>query len=186
VNGGAGGAAGWSTGGMAGIGGSAAGGPAANAIKGTWGNDQLAPVVSALWIGMPSNPAQSGGGPVVYLFSAPVTCDMLSQSNWPGMFESSKQGNQVTQVTSLIIGTTMAGVSVPVAAWPAPNAVQAMIVALSFSGSASDTYATGSVSLTSYVDGVSVDGTVDLSRDWGDEKGTFHAVFCPTGKSPSW
>jgi hypothetical protein len=167
---------------MAGTGGGAAG----NAITGSWGKEPLGAVVSALWIGMPSNPAQSGGGPVVYLFSTPVTCDMLSQSNWPGMFESMKQGNQVTQVTSLIIGTTTPGVPVPVSAWPAPNAVQAMIVALSSSGSASDSYATGSVSLTSYVDGVSVDGSVDLARDLGAENGTFHAVFCATGKSPSW
>jgi hypothetical protein len=49
-------------------------------------------------------------------------------------------------------------------------------------GNPDDTRATsGTVTLTSYMKGASVDGTIDVKFPTGSAKGTFHATWCPGG-----
>jgi hypothetical protein len=130
--------------------------------------------VAAYWIGTPDNAAETGGGPFVYLFSGPVTCaDISAASGWVTTIPAG------TQVTEMLIGTTTTGTAVPAAAHAAANAVEANYAT---GGSTTETRATsGSVTLTAYTKDVAVDGTVDLTFPAGSAKGTFHAVWCPTG-----
>jgi hypothetical protein len=159
-------------------GGSEAGGgdsaAAANSVSGTYGTDAVKPVETAYWIGQPSNPAESGGGPFIYLFSGPITCSALSQGS--GWLTTIAAG---TQVTELIVGTTSVGTPVSAASHAAPNVVEANYA---YGGSSNETRATsGTVTLTSYSKGLAVDGTLDLTFPVGSAKGTFHATWCATG-----
>ena len=143
-------------------------------VSGMFGTVAITPVMAAYWVGMPSNPAESGGGPFVYLFSAPVACDVLSHgSGWRAQLPAG------TQVLELIIGTTMTGVAVPAAAHAAANVVEANY---SFAQTTTESRATaGSVTLTAYVAGASLDGTMDVTFPVGSAKGGFHAVYCAAG-----
>jgi hypothetical protein len=50
-------------------------------------------------------------------------------------------------------------------------------------GATGETRATsGTVTLSSYAAGVAVDGSVDVQFPVGSAKGTFHAIWCPTGR----
>jgi hypothetical protein len=143
-------------------------------LTGKYGTDPIAPIVAAYWIGIPDDPNETGGGPFVYLFSGPVTCaDISGASGWVTSIASG------TQVTELLIGTTTVGTAVPATAHAAPNALEANHAV---GGSSVETRATsGSVTLAAYTKDVSVDGTVDVTFPDGSAKGSFHAVWCPTG-----
>jgi hypothetical protein len=145
-----------------------------NNITGMYGTEPIKPIVAAFWIGMPGNPSESGGGPFIYLFSGPVSCADLSQgSGWVTKIPNG------TQVLELIVGTTSIGTPVPASAHAAPNMLEANYA---FGGSATEARATsGNVALTAYSNGVSADGTVDLTFPSGQAKGSFHAVWCASG-----
>jgi hypothetical protein len=143
-------------------------------LTGTYGGAAILPVVAAYWIGKPNDPTESAGGPFLYLFSGPVTCDDLSHgSGWRARIPAG------TQVLELIVGTTKTATPVPAAAHAAADVVEANY---SFGGSTAEARATsGNVTLTAYVAATNVDGTVDLTFPSGSAKGTFHAVYCATG-----
>lgn len=143
-------------------------------LTGTYGTDAIKPVVAAYWIGQPGNPAESAGGPFLYLFSGPVSCDDLSHgSGWRARIAAG------TQVLELIVGTTTTGTPVPAAAHAAANVAE---VNYSFGQTTTEARATaGNVTLTAYAAAASVDGTIDVTFPMGSAKGTFHAVYCATG-----
>jgi len=155
-------------------GGSDAAAMGSGSLTGTYGSGPIEPIVAAYWIGIPDDANETGGGPFVYLFSGPVTCaDISGASGWVTSIAAG------TQVTELLIGTTTVGTKVSAAAHAAPDALEANHAA---GGSSAETRATsGSVTLTAYTKDVSVDGTVDVTFPDGSAKGSFHAVWCPTG-----
>jgi hypothetical protein len=140
-----------------------------------YGSASIEPIVAAYWIGMPDNANETGGGPFVYLFSGPLACaDISAASGWVTGIPAG------TQVTELLIGTTTLGTPVQAAAHAAPSALEANYAA---GGSTAETRATsGSVTLTAYTKDSAVDGTVDVTFPAGSAKGTFHAVWCATGR----
>lgn len=144
------------------------------ALTGEYGTEPITPVMSAIWIGIPGDATESAGGPFIYLFGGSVTCNQLSKAD--------KWGDTVpagTQVLEIIAGSTTAAVALPAS----PNA-GANVSEVNFihGGNADDTRATsGAVTLTSYVKGASVDGTIDVKFPTGSAKGSFHAMWCPGG-----
>jgi hypothetical protein len=155
-------------------GGSDAGGTGSGTLTGTYGSTPVAPIVAAYWIGKPSNPAESGGGPYVYAFSGPVTCDDLSHgSGWIARLPAG------TQVLEMIIGTTTTGTAVNAAAHAAPGVAE--INYATATSSNESRASTGSVTLSAYAAGDSVDGTVTAMFASGSVSGTFHAVYCANG-----
>ncbi len=143
-------------------------------LTGAFGTDPTKPVVAAYWIGMPGSPDESGGGPFVYLFSSPVTCDELSKAS--GWVAGVPAG---TQVLEMIIGVTAAKASAPASAHAGANVAE---VNYFFGQTTAEARAvSGGVTLTSYTKGVAVDGTVDVTFPMGTAKGTFHATWCPGG-----
>jgi hypothetical protein len=144
------------------------------ALVGEYGTEPIKPVMSAIWIGIPGDPSESAGGPFIYLFDGSVTCNQLSKAD--------KWGDTIpagTQVLEIIAGSTTSGVALPAA----PNA-SANVAEVNFihGGNPNDTRATsGTVTLTSYVKGASVDGTIDVKFPTGSAKGMFHATWCPGG-----
>ena len=153
--------------------GDAGGTGGAGSITGTYGADAIKPIVAAYWIGLPGDPNESGGGPFLYLFSAPVTCDDLSKgSGWAPSLPAA------SQALEMIVGVTTTGT----AAAASPHAGAGVVEANYFGPTSSESRATsGSVTLTSYVKDVAVDGTVDVVFPSGSAKGTFHATWCPGG-----
>lgn len=144
-------------------------------LTGNYGGTPIAPIMAAYWVGMPSNPAETGGGPFVYLFSGPVTCAQISAAS--GWVTTLPAG---TQVTELLIGTTSTATPLSAVAHAAPNGVEANYAT---APSATESRATsGTVTLTSYTPGTAVDGSVNVTFPMGNAMGTFHAVWCPTGK----
>jgi hypothetical protein len=78
----------------------------------------------------------------------------------------------------VIVGVTSTGT----AASAAPHAGAGVAEVNYFGPTTAESRATsGSVSLTSYVRGASVDGTVDVAFASGRAKGMFHATWCPGG-----
>jgi hypothetical protein len=149
-------------------------GTGSGSITGTYGTQTIAPIVAAYWIGKPGNPAESGGGPFIYLFSEAITCAELSQGS--GWVTSIASG---TQVLELIVGTTTTGTAVQAAPHAAPGALEANYA---IAPSATESRATsGSVTLTAYVPGSSVDAMVNVTFPSGSAQGTFHAVWCASG-----
>jgi hypothetical protein len=149
-------------------------GTGGGSITGTYGTQPIAPIVAAFWIGKPDNPAESGGGPYVYLFSGPVTCADLSKGT--GWVAGLPAG---TQVLELIVGTTTTGAPVQAAAHAAPGAAE---INYATAPSTTESRATsGTVTLTAYAPMASVDGTVTAMFPQGSAQGTFHAVYCATG-----
>ena len=144
-------------------------------LAGMYGTAPIAPIAAAYWIGMPDNANETGGGPFVYLFSGPVACsDISAASGWVTGLPAG------TQVTELLVGTTAVGTAVNAAAHAAPGALEANYA---MGGSSAETRATsGSVTLTAYTKGSAVDGMVDVTFPAGSAKGTFHAVWCATGR----
>jgi hypothetical protein len=143
-------------------------------LTGTYGAAPIKPVVAAYWVGKPGNPAESGGGPFVYVFSGPVTCDDLSHgSGWVARLPPD------TQVLEMIIGTTTVGTAVPAAAHAAGGAAE---INYALAPSSTESRATtGSVTLSAYNAGASVDGTVTAAFPMGSVTGTFHASYCANG-----
>jgi len=127
--------------------------------------------VTGVWVGKPTNPNENGGGPFVYLFTAGVTSQTISNgSGWLPKLPPGSQGME------MIIGTTKEGMSVPVGmAGPGRAEVNYFL-----SGSEHNSKS-GTVTVTAYKAGMYVEGTVDVMFPFGSAKGTFHADWCPTG-----
>lgn len=142
-------------------------------VTGNYGADAIKPVVAAYWVGMPGDPSESAGGPFLYLFSTPVSCNDISKAS--GWAPSLPAG---TQAMEMIVGTTATGVAAP----SAPHAGAKVSEVNYFSPTSPEARAvSGSVTLTSYVKDVAVDGTIDVMFPSGNAKGTFHATWCAGG-----
>jgi hypothetical protein len=153
--------------------GDAGGVAGSGSLTGTYGTDAIKPIVAAYWIGKPGDPAESGGGPFIYLFSEPVTCDAISKgSGWAPSLPAA------AQVLELIVGVTATGTAAAASPHAGPNVAEVNY----FGQTSTEARATsGAVTLTAYVKDVSVDGTVDVTFPAGNAKGTFHATWCPGG-----
>jgi hypothetical protein len=152
-----------------------AGGVGGNgSLSGTYGSEAINPVVAAYWVGKPTSPDESAGGPFVYLFSTPVTCDQLSTASaWVTNLPAGAQALEA------IIGTTTPGAAVSASPHAGANVAE---VNYFFGHSTAESRATtGTVTLTSYTPGVAVDGVVDVAFPSGNAKGSFHATWCPGG-----
>ena len=143
-------------------------------LAGEYGAEPIKPVMSAIWIGIPGDANESAGGPFIYLFDGSITCNQLSKAD--------KWGDTIpagTQVLEIIAGSTTAGAALPASENAGANVAEVNFI---HGGSPDDTRANaGSVTLTSYVKGASVDGTIDMKFPTGSVKGTFHATWCPGG-----
>lgn len=141
---------------------------------GEYGTEPIKPVMSAIWIGIPGDANESAGGPFIYLFGGSVTCNQLSKAD--------KWGDTIpagTQVLEIIAGGTTAGAALPTSQNAGANVAEVNFI---HGGNPDDSRATsGTVTLTSYVKGASVDGTIDVKFATGSAKGTFHATWCPGG-----
>ncbi len=142
-------------------------------LSGTYGTAAIVPIQAAYWIGTPGNPGESNGGPFLYLFGGPITCNDLSQG--AGWLTSITPG---TQVFEMIVGSTTTNTAVPVGD-PGSNGVE---INNNVAGQdAENTANAGSVTLTTYTADTEVDGTVDATFDSGSASGSFQAIYCATG-----
>ena len=142
-----------------------------------YGDEAIAPIMAAYWIGQPDDPTESNGGPFVYLLSQPVTCNAISVTGWLTDLEPS------TQVLEMIVGTKTVGTPEKAAAAAAANVSENNYL---FGRVSTEVRAnTGSVTLTAYMKDVAVDGTVSVQFPAGAADGTFHAVYCPGGQEES-
>jgi hypothetical protein len=140
-----------------------------------YGSASIQPIMSGLWIGQPGNPAETGGGPFVYLFSGPVTCANISAAS--GWLPTLPTG---TQVLEMLIGTTTPNVAVTAASAAAAGAVETN---WALAGTTGEHRATsGTVTLTTYTAGDSLSGSINVTFPAGTATGTFNAKWCPTGK----
>jgi hypothetical protein len=174
------GAGGTGSGGTAGDAGASETGPAAgaNAITGMYGSVAIKPVMSGLWIGKPDDPGESGGGPFVVLFSAPVTCADIAKDGWIAKIPAG------TQVMELIIGTTQVGKQIKQAGGAAANVFEANYT-FGANSLVEHKSTSGSLTLTSYKAGMSVEGMLDINFGVGMATGTFHADYCADGREIS-
>ncbi len=124
-------------------------------LMGEYGSEPIAPVMSAIWIGLPGDPSEAAGGPFIYLFGGSITCNQLSKAD--------KWGDTIpagTQVLEIIAGSTTAGAALPAAPNAAANVAEVNFI---HGGNPDDSRAaSGTVTLTSYVKDTSVDGTIDV------------------------
>lgn len=137
----------------------------ATTITGTLGKLGAAkPIVSSLFI-------QNSGETLVYMSSATITCELLTNSRWLGSVEA---GSQVVEI--VIPGAPkVAKVAVP------PGEVNYA------AGGKSSSYEvnadSGTISFTKVTDKSVVEGTFTASyADKNTLKGTFHAEFCDGGQ----
>jgi hypothetical protein len=142
-------------------------------LTGTYGTADILPIEAAYWIGSPGNAGESNGGPFIYLFGGPVSCNDLSQG--AGWLDSLPAD---TQVLEMIVGSTTTGSEVPVGD-PGSDGVE---INYNVAGQDNETTAdSGGVTLTTYTADTEVDGTVDATFAEGSASGTFQAVYCATG-----
>lgn len=137
----------------------------ATTITGTLGKLGAArATVSSLFI-------ENSGETLIYMSSASITCDVLTNSRWLGSIEAG------AQVVELVIpgAPKVAKVAVP------PGEVN---YAAGGKSSAYEVNAdSGSISFTTVTDKSVVEGTFSASYPDGNElKGTFHAEFCDGGQ----
>lgn len=144
-------------------------------IEGMYGTAPIKPIVAGLWIGMaPFNGAETGGGPFVYLFSGPIKCaDISKMSGWQNTLPAG------TQILEMLIGTSMPGTTVTVGGGAGPGKVE--VNYSTSNGGLESSARSGTVTLTAYTAGMSLDGKIDVKFASGSAAGTFHADWCPTG-----
>ena len=132
-----------------------------NGTLGTLGAVQ--PTVSSLWI-------SNSGETLIYMSSAPITCDQLTVSRWLG---STTAGSQVVEI--VVKGAPQ------VADYPVPPGE--VNYARGGKSSAYEVNAdSGKISLTA-ADAQVVEGTVMATYGSNSISGTFHAEFCAGGQN---
>ncbi len=146
-------------------------------LTGTYGNQAIAPIKAAYWVGQPDDPSEAAGGPFINILSSAVTCNDISVTGWLSKIPAE------TQVLELIVGTTTVGASSPTSS--GAGARVAEVNYLFGQPSGEERAKSGSVTLTAYASEASVDGTVDVTFSSGTAQGTFHAVYCPGGQEES-
>jgi hypothetical protein len=138
----------------------------ATSITGTLGKLGAAqPTVSSLFI-------SNSGETLVYMSTAPITCQLLSNSRWLGSVAANSQVVEVVIKGNPVVGNAVA---VP------PGEVNYA------AGGKSSSYevnaAGGSITFTAFTAKSVVEGNFSASYDDGSSiKGSFHADFCDGGQ----
>ncbi len=139
---------------------------AATALTGTLGTlGTVQPIVSA-WV------ISNSGETLVYLSTAPLTCETLQNSRWLG---TQPAGSQVVEI--VMRGTPMPGQTVAVP----PGEVN--YAAGGRSSSYEVTARSGSITWTAASASGPVSGTVRATYASGSVMGTFQAEFCDHGQN---
>ncbi len=162
---GLGGAAGAATLGGGGSGGMPAGSASLTGTLGALG--ALQPTVSSLVI-------SNSGETLIYMSSAPITCELLTMSRWLG---SVATGSQVVEI---VVPSNRASGTVPVE----DGGAEVNYAPGGMSSAYEETAASGSVTFTTSMPNGVVEGSVmaTYANPTGDVSGTFHAEFCAGGQ----
>jgi hypothetical protein len=141
----------------------AAVGATATALTGTLGTlGAVAPTVSS-WV------ISNSGETLIYLTSAPLTCEQLKVSRWLGSFTA---GAQVVEI--VVRGNAPVGKATNPEVNFAPGGMSSRY---------ETTAATATVTFTKSEPMGVIEGTVSATyRPSGDVMGTFHAEFCAMGQ----
>jgi hypothetical protein len=138
----------------------------ATSLSGTLGDlGAIKPIVSSLVI-------LNSGERLVYMSTAPITCDTLSTSRWLGSTPADAQVVEIVVKTSVTTGTIPVGkAEVNYAKGGRSSAYE-------------ENAASGSVTFTINDQMGVAEGSVDATYDSpaGNVKGTFHAEFCDGGQ----
>jgi hypothetical protein len=150
--------------GGSGSGGATDGGGGPNTVAGKVQGHQWSQVGAAYWIGMPSAPPPAA---FVFLLEAPTPCAAISTPNWDKII-----GNE--QVLEIEVrDPAVATLQVP-----------AQAAAAYLRGDYNPSAESGTVTLTSIVPGKSLAGSFDARFAGEALRGTFEAVYCPSGVEP--
>jgi hypothetical protein len=127
----------------------------------------IAPTVSSLVI-------SNSGETLIYMSSAPITCDLLTMSRWLG---SVATGSQVVEI---VVPSNRASGTVPVE----DGGAEVNYAPGGMSSAYEKTAATGSVTFTNSMPNGVVEGrvTATYASPAGNLSGTFHAEFCAGGQ----
>ncbi len=146
-------------------------------LVGMYGTEPIKPQMSGLWIGMPKNPSELGGGPLFYLFSEPVTCAAISvKPKWRDLIPAN------VQIFEGLVGTATVNMPLIASQDMKPGSAE---INYSMGMKPKETHAIdgGSAMLTKVVPGEYIEGTIDVAWEGGGTaKGPFHADWCPTGR----
>ena len=126
----------------------------------------MKPTVSSLVI-------SNSGERLVYLSSAPITCDTLSVSRWLGSIDANAQVVEIVVKSSFATGTVAVG-----------KGAEVNYAKGGRSSSYEQAAATGSVTFTINDPTGVAEGTVmaTYASPTGDVSGSFHAEFCAGGQ----
>jgi hypothetical protein len=170
-SGGAGGSAGRSAGGSAGAG-AGSGGASANGggtvLTGTLGDlGEVEPTVSTLVIA-------NSGEVLIYMSSAPITCELLTESRWLGSVDA---GSQVVEIVVPAARTTG---TVPVE----DGGAEVNYAPGGMSSAYEQSADAGSVTFTRFTPQGVAEGTFNATYGdpAGNVSGTFHAEYCAGGQ----
>jgi hypothetical protein len=138
-------------------------GTGGTSLSGTLGElGAVQPIVASLWI-------QNSGETLIYMSTAPITCDQLKTSRWLG---GTAKGSQVVEI--VIKGAPK------VADYPVPPG-EVNYAAGGKSSSYEVNADSGKITFTK-ADATTVEGTVTATYASGNVSGTFHAEFCAGGQ----
>ncbi len=158
--------------GASGSDGGAAGAPAADgttSLSGTLGD--LGPVASTTTSLMITN----SGETLIYLSSAPITCDMLKTSRWLGSVDASAQVVEIVFKSTAKVGALTIG---------PPDEAEVNYAKGGRSSAYEKTASSGTVTLTTYTPQGPAEGTIEAkyANPTGSVSGRFHAEFCDGGQ----
>ena len=158
--------------GASGSDGGAAGAPASDgttALTGTLGDlGAVAPTITSLVI-------SNSGETLIYLSSAPITCEMLKTSRWLGSVDATAQVVEIVFKSAAKVGALTVG---------PPDDAEVNYAKGGRSSAYEKTASSGTVTLTTYTPQGPVEGTVEAkyASPTGSVSGKFHAEFCDGGQ----
>jgi hypothetical protein len=147
-----------------------------NRISGTVNGKTFNTVMTALYAGMPDDPAST----VVFLFEAAVDCSQVSAAGWDKRVPN---GSQVLELK--MMGTTAMAYTVTTAATPAPGEASVNHTVAAPTGTPPETASNGGkVTLVAITPTASAKGSFDLTYPNGSLSGAFDASYCAGGVEP--
>ena len=158
--------------GGAGSDGGAAGNPAADgttSLTGTLGDlGPASPTATSLVI-------SNSGETLIYMSSAPITCDMLKTSRWLGSVDATAQVVEIVFKSAAKVGALTVG---------PPDDAEVNYAKGGRSSAYEKTASSGTVTLTTYTPQGPVEGTVEAkyANPAGSISGHFYAEFCDGGQ----
>ena len=143
--------------------------------SGMIGDRAFEAVADARWIGAPDDPKLTR---VIYVFDKLVSCAALSNAGWDAVVTDGTQALEMK-----LIGTATG--AYPVSARPATGEANVNYTVTSTSATPAEVSASsGTVTVDTFVDQTSADGSFDLTVPGGSVTGTFHATYCAAGREP--